>query len=72
MKIEDISIRTTIRPGDLGYVMHRHGKLYDRVFDKDKTVSEIAYELGFKYPQHFVRLFKQRVGHTPNEYRSLN
>ncbi|WP_310099939.1 helix-turn-helix domain-containing protein [Mucilaginibacter pocheonensis] len=44
----------------------------DRIFDKDKTVSEIAYELGFKYPQHFVRLFKQRVGHTPNEYRSLN
>ncbi|SDM58194.1 Helix-turn-helix domain-containing protein [Catalinimonas alkaloidigena] len=44
----------------------------DKIFDPDKTVSEIAYELGFKYPQHFSRLFKQRVGHSPLEYRSLN
>lgn len=34
----------------------------ERVFDPNKSVSEIAYELGFKYPQHFTRLFKQRVG----------
>lgn len=33
------------------------------------TMSEIAYELGFKYPQHFGRLFKKKVGVTPNEYR---
>jgi len=44
----------------------------ERIFDADKSVSEIAYELGFKYPQHFIRLFKQRVGQTPNEYRSMN
>ena len=43
-----------------------------RIFDESKSVSQIAYELGFKYPQHFYRLFKQRVGHTPNEYRVLN
>ncbi|WP_221391384.1 AraC family transcriptional regulator [Dyadobacter sp. NIV53] len=41
----------------------------ERVFNLDKSVSEIAYELGFKYPQHFSRLFKQRVGISPNEYR---
>lgn len=35
----------------------------------DKTVSEIAYMLGFQYPQHFCRLFKKRIGCTPNEYR---
>lgn len=44
----------------------------ERIFDTNKTISEIAYELGFKYPQHFNRLFKQRVGFTPNEYRSNN
>ena len=32
-------------------------------------VSEIAYQLGFEYPQHFSRLFKSRIGMTPNEYR---
>ncbi|HCY40305.1 MAG TPA: AraC family transcriptional regulator [Prolixibacteraceae bacterium] len=42
-----------------------------KTFDSDKTVNEIAYELGFKYPQHFSRLFKQRVGMTPNEYKML-
>ncbi|GAC1307525.1 MAG: helix-turn-helix domain-containing protein [Mucilaginibacter sp.] len=44
----------------------------EKIFDANKTVSQVAYELGFKYPQHFVRLFKQRVGHTPKEYRMLN
>ncbi|QNF33084.1 AraC family transcriptional regulator [Adhaeribacter swui] len=42
----------------------------ERIFDQSKSVSQIAYELGFKYPQHFTRLFKQRVGHSPNEFRS--
>jgi len=44
----------------------------EKIFDRNKSVSEIAYELGFKYPQHFSRLFKQRVGQSPNEYRLLN
>ena len=41
----------------------------ERIFDHTKSVSQIAYDLGFKYPQHFIRLFKQRVGQSPNEYR---
>ena len=44
----------------------------EKIFDTEKTVAQIAYELGFKYPQHFARLFKQQVGYTPLEYRSLN
>ncbi|HNT50694.1 MAG TPA: helix-turn-helix domain-containing protein [Cyclobacteriaceae bacterium] len=44
----------------------------ERIFDIDKSISEVAYELGFKYPQHFTRLFKQKTGVTPNEYRNLN
>ncbi len=44
----------------------------DKLHDTSKSVSEIAYELGFKYPQHFTRLFKSAVGHSPNEYRNRN
>jgi len=44
----------------------------ERVFDTSKTISQIAYELGFKHPQHFSRLFKNETGQTPNNYRSLN
>lgn len=44
----------------------------EKIFDGNKTINQVAYELGFKYPQHFARLFKQRVGHSPNEYRMLN
>lgn len=44
----------------------------NKIFESGKSVSEIAYELGFKYPQHFIRLFKKRVGSTPNEYRTVS
>ncbi|PIB38529.1 transcriptional regulator [Maribacter sp. 4G9] len=43
-----------------------------KIFDPDKSLSEIAYDLGFKYPQHFTRLFKKKVGYTPQEYRMMN
>lgn len=41
----------------------------ERVLDSGLSVSEIAYGLGFKYPQHFARLFKRKVGMSPLEYR---
>jgi len=44
----------------------------DKIFDIDQSISQIAYNLGFKYPQHFTRLFKQKVGMSPLEYRNLN
>jgi AraC family transcriptional activator of pobA len=44
----------------------------ERLFEPGKSVSQVAYELGFKYPQHFIRLFKQKAGYTPSEYRMLN
>ncbi len=44
----------------------------EKIFDKSKSMSEIAYELGFKYPQHFTRMFKNSVGVSPGEYRSAN
>jgi AraC family transcriptional regulator, transcriptional activator of pobA len=44
----------------------------ERVLDPTKSISEVSYELGFKYPQHFTRFFKQKVGVSPLEYRGAN
>lgn len=37
--------------------------------DENLSVSQIGELLGFEYPQHFARFFKQHTGMTPNEYR---
>ena len=44
----------------------------DMIVGSGKSMSEIAYSLGFAYPQHFSRLFKRQTGMTPNEYRAAN
>lgn len=41
----------------------------DKLVDSDKTINEVAYELGFKYPQHFSRMFKKAAGITPSEFK---
>lgn len=38
----------------------------------DRSIGEIAYSLGFEYPQYFNKLFKQKTGKTPVEFRSMN
>jgi AraC-like DNA-binding protein len=40
--------------------------------DSDQSVSEIAYALGFEYPQYFSKLFKLKTGFTPGAFRQLN
>jgi len=40
------------------------------IMDPRNSISEVAYDLGFQYPQHFTRLFKKVTGSTPLEYRS--
>jgi len=36
------------------------------------SVNEIAFSLGFEYPQYFSRLFKSKTGQTPVEFRNMN
>jgi AraC family transcriptional regulator, transcriptional activator of pobA len=43
-----------------------------KLLNSNDTVNEIAYSLGFEYPQYFNRLFKSKLGMTPIEYRQLN
>lgn len=41
----------------------------NQLLSTEHSVSEIAYMMGFQYPQHFIRLFKREVGCTPREFR---
>lgn len=52
---------------------HIHFKVIELAKEKllgtDLSISQIAYSLGFEYPQYFNRLFKEKTGQTPKEYR---
>lgn len=47
-------------------------KAKEKLMDYNVNISQIAYSMGFQYPQHFVRFFKRQVGCTPKEFRSQN
>ena len=44
----------------------------DKLLGSTAPVSEIAYDLGFEYPQYFSKLFKKNTGMSPAEYRNMN
>ncbi|MNR37560.1 HTH-type transcriptional activator RhaS [compost metagenome] len=52
---------------------HIHNRLIERAKEilstTDLSVAEIAYQLGFEYPQSFTRLFKSKTNQTPLEFR---
>ena len=45
------------------------GLVKEQLLSTDQTTSQIAYEIGFQYPQHLSRMFKRIVGMTPNKFR---
>ena len=47
-------------------------KAKNLLLGSEDSVSTIAYALGFDYPQYFSRLFKNKVGMTPTEYRNVS
>ncbi|WP_089814570.1 helix-turn-helix domain-containing protein [Chitinophaga sp. YR627] len=61
-----------------GMSMQQH--IHAFVIDKAKSlllttnlsISEIAYQLGFEDPGYFNRLFKNKTGQTPLEFRNMN
>lgn len=40
-----------------------------RLLALSASASEVAYALGFEHPQHFSRLFRQKTGQSPGEWR---
>jgi len=42
------------------------------ILGSNRSISEIAYSLGFEYPQSFNKLFKAKTGMSPSKYRTLN
>ncbi len=54
--------------------------IHNFIIEKAKTlllssktsISEVAYSLGFDYPQHFTKLFKLKTGLNPTDFRILN
>jgi AraC-like DNA-binding protein len=45
----------------------------NKLLSTTSSISEIAFDLGFEYPQHFSKIFKKKTSMSPKEYRcSLN
>lgn len=44
----------------------------NQLLNSTGSISEIAYNLGFEYSQHFSKLFKAKAGMSPSEYRNMN
>lgn len=47
----------------------RVGKSLDKLIDSEKTISEIAYEVGFPNPSSYSKSFKNLYDFSPGEYR---
>lgn len=52
---------------------HIHNAIIERAKDlligSDMSISNIAYLLGYSYPEYFMKFFKKKIGATPSEYR---
>jgi len=42
------------------------------LLNSNDSISGVAYSLGFNYPHYFSRMFKNKTGYTPQDYRGRN
>lgn len=64
-------IRKNLEESPLHYI---RGFIVERskmLLASGKTVAEVAYDMGFDYPQHFTRVFKKQTGLLPSKYVDL-
>lgn len=52
--------------------LHIVEKAKNKLLNSEDPISQIAFSLGFEYPQHFSKIFKNSEGISPKEYRILN
>ena len=50
------------------YIRNHVIQLAKNLIATDRTIAEVAYELGFEYPQHLTRMFKAITGMSPKQY----
>lgn len=82
-KVTELAEELHISPNYLGSLLrihtgqptqaHIHNKIIhfakERLSTTRMSVSEVAYELGFDYPQSFSKLFRQKTRLSPSEFR---
>jgi AraC family transcriptional regulator, transcriptional activator of pobA len=83
--VKEIAEKFNVSPGYLSDMLraytglnaqqHIHNKLIEKAKEILTTtplsVSEIAFQLGFEYPQSFSKLFKSKTNVSPLEFRKL-
>lgn len=42
------------------------------LWNTQRSISEIAFEMGFEHPSHFTKLFKSQTGQSPRQFRGKN
>ena len=70
--LSDLLKKETGKNGTEHIQLHVIELAKDKLLASTQSVSEIAYDLGFEYPQYFSKLFKKNTGMTPAEFRNLN
>jgi AraC-like DNA-binding protein len=48
----------------------RMKKAMDFLANTDKTVSEICAQVGYNYPAHFAKMFREKTGKSPLQFRN--
>ncbi len=81
--VKEVAAQLHVSPDYLGDLLrthtgqntqqHIHNKLIEKAKDmlanSNQTIAEIAYRLGFEYPQSFSKIFKQKTDLSPVQFR---